>query len=60
MEVKVRLGEVIPPEMMEANREHILDFLEQEGIDTDPDNLEATEMRERHIKELVAELASDL
>jgi hypothetical protein len=60
MEVKVRLGEVIPPEMMEANREHIIDFLQQEGINTDPDNLEETEIRERQIKELLAELASNL
>lgn len=57
MIVKVRLGEVVPPPMLERHRDHIRDFLEQEGITSDPNDLSATEMTERQVKELLEELA---
>ncbi len=60
MEVKVPVGEVIPPTMLEANREHIMAFMEQEGIEPDPHDLGATVMGERKIKELLQELADEL
>ena len=60
MIVKVRLGEVLPDAMQEANREHIIAFMEQEGIMIDSANLGATEMTERQVKELLEELAEDL
>ncbi len=60
MEVRVQLNEVIPQDMLQAHREHILDFMLQEGINPDPHDLGATEMGERKLKELLAELASDL
>lgn len=60
MIVKVQLGEVIPVQMQEAHREHIIAFLEQEGIPIDADNLGATEISERQVKELLEELAEDL
>ena len=60
MHVKVRLGEVLPPRILETHHEHISDFLEQEGIGFDPDDLAATELSERQLKELMAELAGDL
>ncbi len=60
MVVKVRLGEVIPPQMQAAHREHIIAFLEQEGIAIDTQNLGATEMTERQVKELLEELVEDL
>ena len=60
MVLKVRLGEVLSPAIMAAHDDHIRDFLAQEGIEPDPDDLSATEMSERQIKELMAELADDL
>ena len=60
MQIKVRLSEVMPPAMLEEHREHIIAFLEQEGIDVNTDDLGATSMNERQIKELLAELATDL
>ena len=60
MQIKVRLSEVMPPAMLEEHREHIIAFLEQEGIDVNNDDLGATSMNERQIKELLAELATDL
>jgi hypothetical protein len=46
--------------MQESNREHIIAFMEQEGIVIDSANLGATEMTERQVKELLEELAEDL
>ncbi|HEX6288465.1 MAG TPA: hypothetical protein VFZ66_04700 [Herpetosiphonaceae bacterium] len=60
MVVKVRLGEVIPQQMQAAHREHIIAFLEQEGIAANTADLGATEMTERQVKELLEELAEDL
>lgn len=58
--LKVRLSEVIPPDMMERHRDHIRDFLLQEGISPDPDDLAATEVSERQFKELLGELAENV
>lgn len=60
MVVKVRLGEVIPAPMQEAHREHIIAFLEQEGIPIHADDLGATEISERQVKELLEELAEGI
>ena len=60
MIIKVRLSEVIPPAMLQEHREHILAFLQQEGIEANPNDLGATAMNERQIKELLAELAADI
>ncbi len=60
MEKRVPIGEVIPRGMLEANREHIIAFMLQEGIEPDPDDLGATVMGERKIKELLEELADEL
>lgn len=60
MHVKVQLGEVIPPHMQEAHRDHIIAFLEQEGIPIHADDLGATKISERQVKELLEELAHDL
>ncbi len=59
MAVKIRLDEVLTSELLAANEGHIRDFLEQEGIGATAD-LGATEMSEREVKELLAELAHDL
>lgn len=55
--LKVRLNEIIPPKLLEPNREHIRDFLLQEGIAPDPDDLAQTELTERQCKQLLEELA---
>jgi hypothetical protein len=60
MALRVRISEVIPPAMVEQHREHIRDFLAQEGIAEHPDDLAATEMSERQVKELLEELAETL
>ncbi len=57
--LKVRLNEIIPPELLEPNREHIRDFLLQEGITPDPDDLAQTQLTERQCKELLEELAEN-
>ena len=57
---KVRLGDVLSPSLIETNDQHIRDFLLQDGIAADPNQLAATEISERHVKELLAELAHDL
>lgn len=59
MLIKVRLSDVLPAAMLDEHREHILAFLEQEGIESDPNELGVTAMSERQIKELLEELASD-
>lgn len=60
MALRVRLNEVMPAAMIEQHHEHIRDFLAQEGISEHPDDLAATELSERQVKELLEELASDL
>ena len=60
MIVKVRLAEVLSPQLLAENAEHIRDFLLQEGITPDPDDLGETVVTERQLKELMAELAADL
>ena len=60
MVVRVRLEEVLSPEIMATKDEHIRDFLLQEGVSPDPHALGQTEVTERQLKELLAELADDL
>ncbi len=60
MVVKVRLRDVFSQRLMVEKGDHIRTFLEQEGIAIDPDDLGATEMSERQVKELMEELADDL
>jgi hypothetical protein len=60
MSLTVHLGEIVPLNMVEQHREHIIAFLLQEGIPANTDDLGATEMTERQIKELLGELADDL
>jgi hypothetical protein len=60
MSVKVQLGEVIPQQMQARHREHIIAFLEQEGIPINSADLGATEIGERQVKELLEELVEDL
>ncbi len=57
MFAKVRLDDVITPAMLERHREHIVAFLEQEGIAIDRDDLGATQVTDRQVKELLEELA---
>lgn len=60
MALKVRIDEVLPQEMVDAKRDHIEDFLLQEGITPHAADLSKTELSERQIKELLAELADDV
>lgn len=60
MALKVRIDEVLTSELIEANRDHINDFLLQEGITPDAVELSRTEVSERQLKELLAELADDV
>lgn len=60
MALIVKLSEVITPRMIEQHREHIQDFLLQEGIEPDGRELGDTTMTERQVKELLEELASDI
>lgn len=60
MALTVRMSEVIPPAMIAEHAEHIRAFLDQEGIPSHPDDLGATQMTERQVKELLEELASGI
>ncbi len=60
MVVTVRLDEVLSSQLLTENADHIHDFLLMEGITPDPDDLGATVVTERQLKELMAELAADL
>jgi hypothetical protein len=60
MALKVRIDEVLSKEMVEAKRDHISDFLQQEGITPNAVELSQTELSERQLKELLAELADDV
>ncbi|MDZ4722139.1 MAG: hypothetical protein SH847_27060 [Roseiflexaceae bacterium] len=59
MQLHIRLGEVLTPELILAYSEHIRDFLVLEGVRPDPNDLAATELTERQIKELLEELAEE-
>jgi hypothetical protein len=56
--MQVQIKEVLTPELIAANRDHIVDFLALEGITADPDDLGATVLNDRQIKELLEELAA--
>lgn len=58
MTLRVRLAEVLTPELIAMHDQHIRDFLAMEGIPADPRDLGATEVSERQIKELLEELAA--
>ena len=60
MALKVRIDEVLTQELVDAKRDHIEDFLLQEGIIPHAVDISKTELSERQIKELVAELADDV
>ncbi len=60
MALMVQLRDVIPQHMLEEHHEHIQDFLLQEGIRPDEQDLGATLMSERQVKELLEELASNI
>lgn len=60
MALTVRIDEVLTDELVESKRDHINDFLLQEGITPNAADLGRTEMSERQIKELLAELADDV
>lgn len=60
MALKVCIDDVLSKEMVEANRDHIQDFLLQEGIIPHAVDLSRTELTERQLKELLAELADDV
>jgi hypothetical protein len=57
MILRIRLREVLTAELIDQHRAHIQDFLRLEGIPPDPDDLAATQLTERQIKELLEELA---
>lgn len=59
MALVVRLIDVLTPQMLETHQGHISAFLGQEGIAFDPDDLGATKLTERQVKELLEELAED-
>jgi len=60
MIVKVPLGDVLSTKLLEEHADHIRDFLLQEGVTPDPNDLAQTVVTERQVKELMAELASDI
>lgn len=57
---RLPLNEVLSAEILAAKAEHIRDFLLQEGIGADPNDLGRTEVSERQLKELLSELAQDV
>jgi hypothetical protein len=56
---RVRLDEVLTPHLLETRAEHIRGFLLMEGITPDAHELGRTQLTERQIKELLAELAEE-
>jgi hypothetical protein len=60
MTLRVRLDEVLSTDLLAAHAEHIRNFLLMEGVTPNPDDLGATVVTERQVKELMAELAHDL
>ena len=60
MALKLTIEDVLSKEMVEAKQDHIRDFLLQEGITADAADLSRTELTERQLKELLAELADDV
>lgn len=57
MHVRVRLVDILTPELIRLHDEHIRNFFVLEGITPDPVGLEATILTERQVKELLEELA---
>jgi hypothetical protein len=57
MPLKVSLADVLTPELLERHHQHILDFLAMEGITPDQNDLGATQLSDRQLKELLEELA---
>ncbi len=55
----VFLDEVLTPELLQRHHQHIVDFLEMEGI-APAAELGRTELSERAAKELLAEMAHDV
>jgi hypothetical protein len=55
--MQIRLSEVLTPALLEQHAGHIRDFLALEGIRAD-DDLGATVLNDRQIKELLEELAA--
>ncbi len=60
MALEVQLREVLSAQILADHREHIEDFLLQEGVVRNVADLGATTVTERQIKELLAELADNL
>ena len=56
--MQVQLDELLTPELLKEYHQHIIDFLEMEGI-TPAAELGRTEVSERAAKELLAEMAHD-
>ncbi len=59
MSLKLRIVDVLSPDLLAVHQDHIRDFLLQEGITPDPDELGATRLNERQLKEMLAELAEE-
>jgi hypothetical protein len=59
MQLTYRLGEVLTPEIFAKHDELIRNFLVFEQIPFDADNLPDTQITERKIRELVAEIAAE-
>jgi Leu/Phe-tRNA-protein transferase len=57
MPLKVSLADVLTPELLERHYQHILDFLALEGITPHQQDLGATQLSDRQLKELLEELA---
>jgi hypothetical protein len=56
--MKVRLAEILTPELLSKHDQHIRDFLAMEGV-TPASPLGDTLLSDRQIKELLEELAGD-
>ncbi|MEY3989182.1 MAG: hypothetical protein RI985_263 [Chloroflexota bacterium] len=56
--MKVRLAEILTPELLLKHDQHIRDFLAMEGV-TPASPLGDTLLSDRQIKELLEELAGD-
>lgn len=59
MSLKLRIADVLSPDLLAVHHDHIRDFLWQEGITPDASEIGATQLNERQLKELLAELADD-
>lgn len=59
MYLSLPLKEILPADLIVRHRQHIIDFLEMEGITASPE-LGETQLPERAVKELLSELAHDM